>query len=119
MKKVSAVITTHNRCELLLKAIESVKNQTYKNIEIIVVDDASSDSTLDKCRILDGIKYIRINTSKGGNYARNVGIKNSSGHYIAFLDDDDEWYPTKIEKQLGLFDKHKNKLFQTCFIIII
>ena len=102
---MSAVITTHNRKNLLIKAIDSVLNQTYKNLECIVVDDASSDDTYDAIKgYIDNaiITYIRINEeeTKGGNYARNLGVLASSGDYIAFLDDDDEWMPTKIEKQL-------------------
>ena len=101
---VSVVITTKNRKDLLLRAIESVKTQTYSNIEVIVVDDASTDGTKDICERYDGITYIYISSdeSKGGNYARNVGIKQSKGVYIAFLDDDDYWDSSKIEKQLSL-----------------
>lgn len=99
---VSAVITTHNRFVLLLKAIDSVKNQTYKNIEIVVVDDASTDCSYSELNNRNDISYIRIVESHGGNHARNVGIKAANGSYIAFLDDDDEWLPTKIEKQVNL-----------------
>lgn len=102
---VSIIITTHNRKEMLAKAIESVLNQTYKNLECIVVDDASTDGTreyiteyINNNRIC--YYYIPKNESKGGNYARNVGLENASGDVIAFLDDDDEWLSTKIEKQL-------------------
>ena len=99
---VSAVITTHNRSDLLTKAINSIKSQTYKDIEIIVVDDASDDNTPNICNNMNDVKYIRIDEmeSKGGNYARNLGIINSTGKYIAFLDDDDQWYPSKIDEQL-------------------
>ena len=104
---VSAIITTHNRIELLKRAIDSVLNQTYKNIECIVIDDASDDGTCEYCESIDGIKYIRISKvdSRGGNYARNLGIIKSSGEYVAFLDDDDYWLPEKIEKQLALIVK--------------
>uniref|UniRef100_I5AQA1 Putative glycosyltransferase n=1 Tax=Eubacterium cellulosolvens (strain ATCC 43171 / JCM 9499 / 6) TaxID=633697 RepID=I5AQA1_EUBC6 len=102
---VSAIITTHNRKTLLEKAIKSVLNQTYKDIECIVVDDCSSDGTKEYIEdyIRTGsIRYIFISkeNSRGGNYARNVGIINSRGELIAFLDDDDEWMPSKIEKQV-------------------
>ena len=104
MEKVSAIITTCNRIEYLKKAIHSVYNQTYQNIEIIVVDDGSTDGTKEYCEKEKKIKYIYIPKSehKNGNYARNLGIKNSSGEFIAFLDDDDEWMPTKIEKQMKI-----------------
>lgn len=104
---VSVIITTKNRIELLKNAVKSVQNQTYKNIELIVVDDSSSDGTKEWCKN-QSFKYIRIEgkESKGGNYARNIGIKNSKGEYVAFLDDDDLWLPEKIEKQIELI---KNK----------
>lgn len=107
-KLVSAIITTHNRKKLLERAIESVFAQTYKNIELIVVDDHSTDGTCDICQD-SRIKYIYIpkEESRGGNYARNLGIKNSRGEYCAFLDDDDFWKPEKIEKQLKLIREKK------------
>lgn len=109
---VSAIITTHNRIELLKRAIDSVLNQTYKNIECIVIDDASDDGTEDYCRSLSNIVYVRINKneSKGGNYARNLGIKMSNGKYVAFLDDDDYWLPKKIELQVSLIELKGNKV---------
>ena len=101
--KVTAIILTHNRPQLLKRAVESVLSQTYKDIECIVVDDASEESSESYCGNL-GIRYIYISPieSKGGNHARNVGIKASRGEYVAFLDDDDYWLPTKIEKQMEL-----------------
>lgn len=103
---ISAIIATHNRIDLLPRAIDSVLSQTYKDIECIVVDDASTDGTENYCKGLDSVKYIRISQkeSKGGNYARNLGIKAAKGEYIAFLDDDDVWYPTKIEKQVDAIE---------------
>lgn len=108
MCKISAIITTKNRRDLLQKAVESVLNQTYQDLECIVVDDASTDETR---AYLKGIKDTRIKPvfitpeeSKGGNYARNRGIQASNGEFLAFLDDDDEWFPTKLEKQLALFE---------------
>lgn len=119
---VSAVITTHNRKDLLLLAIQSVLNQTYKNIECIVVDDASTDGT--KEILNDYIKqrklryiYIPAEKSCGGNHARNIGIRNANGQYIAFLDDDDEWLPEKIEKQIIAFEQNKDVGFVYCGLI--
>lgn len=101
--KVSAVIITRNREELLKKAIDSVINQTYNNLEIIVVDDGSTDETKKLCSTYLNLIYIYIppEEHKNGNYARNLGIKKSSGEYVAFLDDDDEWLEDKIEKQVN------------------
>lgn len=106
MEKVSAIITTHNRAELLERAISSVIGQTYKELECIVVDDASTDNTKDICsKYPVQYIYIKKEESRGGNYARNLGIKASKGKYCAFLDDDDYWFPTKIEKQVMLMRK--------------
>lgn len=107
-KKVSAIITTHNRINLLKRAIDSVLSQTYDNIECIVVSDASCDGTDEYCLTLP-VKFIAIpkEESKGGNYARNQGIKAAQGEYVAFLDDDDYWKPEKIAKQVALIRKKK------------
>lgn len=103
---VSAVIITHNRLELLKKAIESALRQTYKDMEIIVVNDNSTDGTKEYLGSIGKIRSINIDAvhSKGGNYARNQGIRHSRGEYIAFLDDDDEWLETKIEKQVQVLE---------------
>lgn len=102
---VSAIITTHNRKELLKRAIESVFAQSYSPIELIVVDDHSEDGTSEVCQD-PRIRYIYIpkEESRGGNYARNLGVKAAKGEYCAFLDDDDYWLPTKIEKQVELLN---------------
>lgn len=109
MKKVSAIITTHNRCECLKAAIRSVLNQTYKNIELIIVNDASTDNTEEYLKSIqsDEIQIINIKKeeSRGGNHARNKGILAATGYYIAFLDDDDVWLEEKIEKQVKLFEE--------------
>lgn len=114
MEIVSAIITTHNRKELLKRAIDSVFKQTYPNIEIIVIDDASTDGTSEICKD-SRIKYIYIQKeeSRGGNYARNLGVKVSKGKYCAFLDDDDYWLPTKIEKQVQLIESNDCELVFT------
>lgn len=111
MTLVSAIITTHNRKELLPRAIESVLSQTYSNIECIVVDDKSNDGTNMLCKNYP-INYIYIppEESKGGNYARNKGILEAKGEYVAFLDDDDYWLPEKIEKQVQLIEKKNCEL---------
>lgn len=108
---VSAIITTHNRKELLKRAVESVVEQTYPNIELIVVDDASTDGTKEYCE-KQQFQYIYISReeSRGGNYARNLGVKMVKGEYVAFLDDDDYWLPTKIEKQVALVESKNCEL---------
>lgn len=106
---ISVVIPTHNRVDLLPRAIESVLKQTYSDFEIIIVSDGSTDNTeavVKKYIEKDSrIKFIGYSPAKGGNIARNTGIKAAQGDYIAFLDDDDEWLPKKLEKQLSVFEK--------------
>ena len=106
MVKVSVIITTHNRKDLLKRALASVLNQTYHDLECIVVDDASDDGTSEMLKNMFGIVYIYIpkNEGHGANHARNVGVQRSKGEYVAFLDDDDYWLPMKIEKQVELME---------------
>lgn len=98
---ISVIIPTYNRAHLLKRAINSVLNQTYKDIEVIIVDDCSEDNTKEVVNSIESkkIRYIRLENNSGACKARNVGIKKSSGEYIAFLDSDDEWCPDKLEKQ--------------------
>lgn len=104
---VSVIIPTHNRCDLLPRAIKSAQNQTYTDMEIIVVSDGSTDGTddfMERFKCDERVRYISYHPGQGGNYARNTGINAAKGEYIAFLDDDDEWLPTKVEKQLALME---------------
>jgi glycosyltransferase involved in cell wall biosynthesis len=104
--KVSVIIITYNRAHLLGAAMTSVLNQTFQDFELIVVDDASQDNTADVVRSFrdDRIRYIRHDTNKRVAGARNTGLQNSMGEYIAFLDDDDEWLPEKLQRQVDLLD---------------
>jgi glycosyltransferase involved in cell wall biosynthesis len=106
MPRVSVVIPTHNRCSFLQSAIQSVLNQTFQDFEIIVVDDASDDGTpaLIASFTDPRISSIRHDTTKGQGVTRNHGIKRASGEFIALLDDDDEWLPEKLAKQVRLLD---------------
>lgn len=110
LSKVSAIITTHNRLPLLKKAVISVQNQTYPNIELIVVDDGSTDGTKKYCNSIKNAKYIYIPKTKhkNGSYARNLGLSAATGQYIAFLDDDDAWLPDKISQQVQAIRKSPN-----------
>lgn len=108
--KVSVVIPTYKRTgERLIKTIQSVLKQTYKNLEIIVVDDNGnpvySKELVNALKLYPEIKYIAHKENKGACEARNTGILNSEGQFIAFLDDDDTWESNKIEKQLDKFNK--------------
>jgi len=102
--EVSIIIPTYKRPAILKRALKSVLNQSYTNFELIVInDDLHCDNRL-RFLIKDlgdsRIKYYRNNRTKGANGARNTGILKSKGNYICFLDDDDEWFPEKIEIQL-------------------
>lgn len=110
--KVSVVIPTYNRAHLISRAIKSVLDQTYKDLEIIVVDDGSTDNTEKIIKSFqDGrIRYIQHNKNKGASAARNTGIKASKGEYIAFQDSDDEWFPDKLEQQIKAFDNASPKV---------
>jgi len=106
MPKVAVIIPTCNRSAYLKRAIESVCAQTYTDYEVIVVDDASTDDTAEVvAQFRDKpIKYIRHAENKGGSAARNTGITHSQSEYIAFLDDDDEWLPEKLARQVAVLD---------------
>lgn len=97
---VSVIIPTHNRPHLLPRAVESAC-AAGTDVEIIVVDDASVDGTAEVCRKLNGIKYVRLDRNLGVAGARNVGILESSGKYIAFLDDDDLRLPGSLDVQVA------------------
>lgn len=100
---ISIVIPTFNRAGMIHHAIDSVKSQNFEDWELIVVDDASTDTTeaVVKNLIKDDhrIKYLKQTIKKGGCASRNEGIRNSRGNYIAFLDDDDRWHPEKLKLQ--------------------
>jgi glycosyltransferase involved in cell wall biosynthesis len=119
---VSVVVPTYNRPERLLRALKSVLSQEYSEFEILVVNDSSEEAAVHE--VLDKladrrINYFRNSRKKGANGARNTGILNAKGHYIAFLDDDDEWLPFKLMWQLeyltqnpkccGVFNAYKIK----------
>ncbi len=99
---VSVVIPTHDREHLVGRAIESVLAQSYSDWECIVVDDASVDCTERVVRGFDDprIQYLRRDEQGGGAAARNTGIRQARGRYVAFLDSDDEWLPHKLERQI-------------------
>lgn len=105
---VSVVIPTHDRPNLLERAVRSVLDQTYGELELIVVDDASAEPIgLDRIADFDAIKdvrCIRLEENQGGAGARNAGLTAVNGEYVAFLDDDDEWLPEKVERQVHRFE---------------
>ncbi len=119
---ISAVITTCKRApDMVLRAVNSILAQTYHNIEIIVIDDSPDDymyrskvrSVIEKCAEENtdiGIYYIPHKRNMGACAARNTGMNHAKGEYIAYLDDDDEWLPEKLEKQFSKIQETKAAL---------
>jgi glycosyltransferase involved in cell wall biosynthesis len=107
---VSCIIPTYNRAHIVGRAIQSVLNQTYKNIEVIVVDDGSQDNTQEVVLSIkdERVRYIRLHRNFGAAFARNIGIANARGEFVAFLDSDDYFLPEKIEKQIELMLKDES-----------
>ena len=120
---VSILIPTYKRTDKLKKSIKSALNQTYENIEIIVIDD-NDPETLDREKneiLMDQMKkeyknivYIKHEKNKNGAAARNTGIKKAKGKYIAFLDDDDEFFKQKIEIQYKYLKENPNFKAVSC-----
>ncbi|MBR4762485.1 MAG: glycosyltransferase family 2 protein [Clostridia bacterium] len=110
---VSVIITTYKRNDLLPRAVDSALNQTYSNIEVIVVDDNDPDTdyrkntekfVTERYGRNPKFRYIKMPKNSGACNARNKGVEESKGEFINFLDDDDEFLPTKIEKQIAVFE---------------
>ena len=113
---VSVIIPTFNRSDLVVKAIDSVLCQSYRNFEIIVVDDCSTDDTI---KILqnygDNIQLIRNSINSYVGFSRNNGASFANGEYIAFLDSDDKWLPNKLELQISWMKKNQFEISTTNF----
>jgi len=105
MPKVSVIIPTYNRRELVREAIASVLAQSFSDFELIVVDDGSEDGTADVVREFDDVQYVSQENC-GVSAARNHGVSLSKGELIAFLDSDDLWQPSKLEQQAVFFVDH-------------
>lgn len=112
---VSVIIPSYNRAHLIEKCVRSVLAQTYQNIEVIVVDDASTDNTEAIVKNISDsrVKYLRLPSNSGACAARNEGIRLASGTYIAFNDSDDQWLPEKLQRQLE-FLQEKNADIAVC-----
>ena len=102
---VSVVIPTLNRHGMLLKAIDSVLSQTYKIVEVVVIDDCSDvELSISSISVDPRVRVFRNENRMGGAYSRAKGVSLSKGDYIAFLDDDDVYYPSKLQSLLQCFD---------------
>lgn len=112
---VSIIIPNYNYASYLEECINSVIGQTYKNIEIIIIDDCSNDNSIEIIENLQqkfDIKLIRNTENSGVSFSRNKGIEAATGEYICFLDPDDTWYPEKLERQVTLLLQQNSNL---CF----
>ena len=106
--KFSVIIPTFNRAYCLERAIDSVLNQSFKDFELIIVDDGSTDDTVEVLKKYQNkISYIKTK-NLGVSHARNVGIKKSRGEWIALLDSDDEWHENKLELQNKFISENPN-----------
>lgn len=116
---ISIIIPTFNREKFIVKSVESVLNQTFNNIEIIIIDDCSNDNTQKVIKKIKDkrIKYIKLNQKKGASYARNIGIILAKGEFISFQDSDDIYHFDKLEKQLKNLYK-SNSDFDFCKICV-
>lgn len=113
---ISVIMATRDRCYCLWRAVQSVLKQTYPFFELLVIDDASSDDT---SKLIDEfsdprIRYIKLNKQHGPSGARNVGLEEARGKYIAYLDSDNAWHPEFLECMLAAFNKHKDKVLVFC-----
>lgn len=107
---VSIITPSFNCSDFISSTIESVINQTYQNWELIIVDDLSTDSSVEiisrYCQIDSRVKLCRLSENQGAAVARNTAIQKANGEFLAFLDSDDLWHPSKLEKQLEFMSKH-------------
>lgn len=111
MTEVTVIIPTYNRANRVCRAISSVLDQTFTDFEVIVINDTSTDDTIERLGDFgDNIKIIRHSENKGVSAARNSGIKKATGKYIALLDSDDYWMPEKLQVQIDFFNKNPDAL---------
>ncbi|WP_299522924.1 glycosyltransferase family 2 protein [Winogradskyella sp.] len=117
---VSVIIPTYNRVDYLKFTIDSVINQTYPYVEIIVVDDGSSNNHTEiLCKDYSHVNYIKIENSGGPCKPRNIGIDKANGKYLAFLDDDDIWLPNKLEQQVRVLEENSEYALTHCYCDVI
>ncbi|MCK4918258.1 MAG: glycosyltransferase family 2 protein [Candidatus Pacebacteria bacterium] len=112
---ISIIIPTYNRPELLRRAIKSVLNQTFQRFEIIVVDDGLVERANKIIKEIDDLRvvYIQHKENRGASAARNTGNEKARGEFVTFLDDDDEFYPEKLKKQLEIMKKFGKQIDYT------
>lgn len=117
---VSIIIPTYNRANSISRSVNSILNQTYKDFEIIVIDDGSTDNTEEIISAIsdERVKYYKQKNA-GACSARNYGIELSRGEYIAFHDSDDIWYPQKLDKEIDILKKYSEVDVVFCKLVEI
>lgn len=119
---VSVIMPAYNSAFFIEDAIKSVKDQTYTNWELYVIDDASTDATVDLVRVLSEkdprIHLLQNTTNSGTGEARNKGIRAALGNYISFLDSDDLWLPEKLEIQLNFMKEHDLSMCFSSYLLM-
>ncbi len=107
--KISVLMSVFNGERYLIKAIDSILNQTFKDFEFIIIDDGSTDNTIETLNtfLIDHRISLIAQDNSGPAAARNVGLEKATGEYLAFLDSDDYWMPDKLVQQLNFIDSHK------------
>lgn len=111
MPEVSVIIPTFSRPRLLARAVESARAASAAEVEVVVVDDASTDETAAVCRGLAGVRYVRLERNLGVAGARNVGLLASTAEYVAFLDDDDQRLPGSLDRQVAQLEANPSAGF--------
>ena len=113
---VTVLIPAFNAAATIRRAINSALAQTYQNLEVVVVDDGSRDTTSEivASYARDDVRLIRLPSNQGASGAVNEGVAAAKGEFIAFLDADDEWLPTKLAKQIDLLQRNPKAVMATC-----
>jgi len=119
MPKVSVIVTTYNRKEFLRETIQSILNQTFKDFELIVVDNYSNYDFFEHVKSFNDPRIRAFQNQNNGIIAvnRNFGIKHAKGEYIAFCDDDDIWFPEKLQMQMKVINETKSELVYSNMIL--
>jgi len=119
---ISVITPVYNAERYILETMDSVLNQTFTDFEYLLIDDFSPDNSAEIIKEYQKrdsrIKYIKLNENSGAAVARNTGIEHAQGRYVAFIDSDDKWYPTKLEKQLKYMEEENKAFTYTKFELI-
>jgi len=119
---ISVITPVYNAEKYIFETMDSVINQTFENFEYILIDDCSPDNSAEIIKQFQKqdsrIKYIKLEENSGAAVARNTGIENAQGRYVAFIDSDDKWYPAKLEEQLRYMETENKAFTYTKFELI-